>query len=288
MRERRQERAIRRPVELGARLLLATRLVDSGYRLFDRARCELVAGLASDAVLERFNDLAYGATKEYRADSKQFRTYLFPWEERVIAEFFPPPPARILVGGAGGGREAFALARMGYRVVAFDVSAPLAATLAARAPGLQIQAYRAGYGDLPQLFPAGPGAPGARLDELEPFDASILGWISFSHLTREDVRLRALTSFGVATSGPMLISFAALRTAGTGPAGWRARVRRRLPRRPERVPGDMFSAAIGFYHPIDRPELERLARAAGLEVRYLNFEERETNWPHVVLAAGGS
>jgi len=49
----------------------------------------------------------------------------------------------------------------------------------------------------------------------------------------------------------------------------------------------MFSSSIGYYHPVDRPELERLASAAGLEVRYLNFDNRDTNWPHAVLGRSG-
>lgn len=271
-------------VEVGARLLLATRAVDSAWRLFDRARSELVATVASDALLRRFNELAYGSNREYRADAKQFRTYLFPWEEQVIAEFFPAPPARVLIGGAGGGREAFALARMGYRVVAFEPSAPLAATLAGGAPeGAEIEAHRGGYEDLPRLSPALPGGTADRLDRLEPFDASILGWGSFSHLMREDVRVRTLSAFAEATRGPILLSLLAVRDAPPGPPRRFARVRRSLPRRPGRSPDDLFSVHIGYFHRVDRHELARLAGSAGLEIRYLNFDERDTNWPHAVL-----
>jgi hypothetical protein len=251
-------------------------------------RSELVAALASDAVLERYNELAYGANREYRADAEEFRTYLFPWEEHVVAEYFPPPPARLLIGGAGGGRESFALAGMGHRIVAFEPSAPLAATLAAAVPdGCDVQTYRASYQDLPELFPASQGGRATRLGELGPFDASILGWGSFSHLAREESRIRTLSAFGAVTDGPIVISFLALRQVGAAQRKL-ARLRTRLPRRPGRLSGDRFSPSIGYYHPIDRPELERLAAAAGLEVRYLNFDERETTWPHTVLYRAGS
>src|SRR5262245_29124446 len=108
--------------EVGARLILATRFIDESYRLIDRARSTLVLALASDAVLARFNVLAYGRLEAYQLGSSAFR-HLFPWEKNVVATYFPPPPARVLIGGAGGGREVLALAEMGYEVVAFEPSA---------------------------------------------------------------------------------------------------------------------------------------------------------------------
>jgi hypothetical protein len=94
--------------------------VNAAFRRFDRLRATLVQALASDAVLDRCNDLSYGKALSSRPDSTGFRAYLFPWEEQVIDRFFPSSPARILVDGAGGGREVFALAERGYEVVAFQ------------------------------------------------------------------------------------------------------------------------------------------------------------------------
>src|SRR4051794_28023998 len=85
--------------DLGARLILATRIVDAAYRRFDRARALLVIGLAPDAVLDRFNDLAYGGDEAYAATTSAFRAYLFPWEEAAVDRHFPVPPARLLIGG---------------------------------------------------------------------------------------------------------------------------------------------------------------------------------------------
>jgi hypothetical protein len=112
-----------------ARLILGTRLIDKAYRAIDRARSVIVLTLASDEVLDRFNYLAYGLDRTYAPDSTTFRSYLFPWEEKIVEEYFPPPPARLLIGAAGGGREALALARMGYQVLAFEPVPQLASAL---------------------------------------------------------------------------------------------------------------------------------------------------------------
>ena len=95
------------------RLLLSMQSVEKAYSIYTWFVSELALAIASDVVLDRYNDLAYGTNTSYRPDLADFRRYLFPWEEQVIERLFPPPPARILIGGAGGGREVFALARRG-------------------------------------------------------------------------------------------------------------------------------------------------------------------------------
>jgi 2-polyprenyl-3-methyl-5-hydroxy-6-metoxy-1,4-benzoquinol methylase len=254
---------------LGAWLIRASTVVDNGYRRFDRVRSELVAALASDAVLDRFNEIAYGQTQAYLPDAADFRAYLFPWEEAVVREQFPQPPARILVGGAGGGREPLALADMGYEVVAFDPAEPLISALTRRAPA-NVVALEGAYEDMNTLFAEG-----------ETFDAAIVGWGSFSHLRDEPSRVETLRSFGRLTEGPILVSFLALKAGAVAPR--LARLRRVLPRRPDRDAQDIFAVSIGFYHPVDEQEVRRLAKAAGLEVIHLSFDTRDTNWPHVVL-----
>src|SRR5207237_6703831 len=89
----------------GARLILASKSLDRGYRLLDQVRSELVLAFASDATLDRYNDLAYTHSSEYDPESSGFRAYLFPWEEQVIERFFPPPPPRVLGRAAGAGIE---------------------------------------------------------------------------------------------------------------------------------------------------------------------------------------
>src|SRR5262249_6073441 len=162
--------------EACARLILATRFIDKSYRAIDRARSALVLALASDAVLVRFNCLAYSADETYQPGSSTFRRYMFPWEEKIVATYFPPPPARVLIGGAGGGREVLALAEMGYEVVAFEPSAALAAAMADRVTKeLNARVYRASYEDMPRLFPARPKEPCGSLEAEPEFDAAILG-----------------------------------------------------------------------------------------------------------------
>ena len=242
-----------------------------------------MAALASDTVLDRFNDIAYASGRSYRPDSTSFRTSLFPWEEEVIRDFFPNPPAHILVGGAGGGREGIALIELGYSVTAFEPSAELADTLAARAREVEgLTVYRARYEDLPQLEEtSGPGIVG--LDALPQIDAVIAGWGSFSHLRTAERRVAVLESLARATEGPIVVSFVGVYDERQAPASLLGRLRRALPRRRGRNPGDVFSVFIGFYHRASEQETDDLAAAAGLEIVHRNFDTRDTNWPYVVL-----
>jgi hypothetical protein len=268
-----------------ARTLLFSRVLDRLYRATDKGRSELVTALASDAVLDRFNDIAYGSDRAYRPDTSSFRAYLFPWEEEAIRRFFPRPPAHVLVGGAGGGREALALAGLGYRVTAFEPSPELAEALAARAHDEEGTAvYRARYEDLPRLEGTS-GREGADLETLAPVDAVIAGWGSFSHLRTPALRVAVLESLARSTSGPILVSFLGLFDDRREPTSLLGRLRRALPRRRGRGPGDVFSVYIGFFHRTNEREIESLANAAGLEIVHRSFDERDTNWPHVVLRA---
>jgi hypothetical protein len=256
---------------LAARALVLSAGVDRAYRWFDRLRSELVAGLASDDVLDRFNEFAYGGEARYRPDSRAFRESLFPFEESVLAQFFPPPPAHILLGGAGGGREAFALAERGYRVTAFEPGQELFEQLARSRGELPIEAHRGAYEDLARLFPQ---------QAADGFDAAIFGWASFSHVRSHKARLDALREFARLTAGPVLVSFLALKSQ---PTERLARFRRWTPRRADRDPQDVFAMTVGLYHPVDEEEVRSLAKSAGLRVLDLNFDTRETGWPYVVL-----
>jgi hypothetical protein len=266
-----------------ARGLHATRAIDWLYRAAERARSELVAGLASDEVLDRFNNIAYASARSYRPDTSSFRAYLFPWEEEAIRRFFPQPPGHVLVGGAGGGREALALTEHGYRVSAFEPSAGLAEALAARAQHIDgLAVYRARYEDLPQLEGVA-GRTGTDLEALPPIDAAIAGWGSFSHLRTEELRIAALEALARATPGPIVVSFLGLYDDERRSASFLGGLWHALPRREGRSPADAFSVYIGFYHRTNEAEIEGLAAAAGLEIVYRSFDTRDTNWPHVVV-----
>jgi hypothetical protein len=267
-----------------ARIVLATRAVDSAHGRFERLRSDVLAARLSDSTLDRFNDLAYEADSRYRQDGGGFWDYLFPSEEAVWRDFLPPPPARVLIGGAGAGREVAALVERGYDIVAFEPSDVLVERLAARHIE-RTEVYRGAYEDLPYVRRI---ADGQRVDlrSLAPFDAGLFGWGSFSHLRHDQHRVATLRVYGELTDGPVVVSFLRVRPGEDGqhtPA-WH-RLHRRLRRRDGRAPDDRFSAYLGFYHPFSRTEFEAAARGADMAVvrTALGADDR---WPHAVVRRG--
>ncbi len=255
---------------LGARLIRASLLADRAYLLFDRVRARVVLRLASDAVVEVYNDLAYGQSGAYRADSSTFRRGLFRWEEEAVRCFFPSPPARILIGAAGGGREAFALAEMGYEVVAFEASAPLAETLVgAIGEGVRVTAFRARYEDLPRLKPARAGLPGDDLTRLPPFDAAILGWTSLSHVLSAERRVATLKLLAPIVRGPVLVSAFPIPATSSS----------RDPAAPA------FAPHVGVYQPMTTETLASTAAAAGFRILHVDAGTRDGAWLHAVITA---
>jgi hypothetical protein len=148
------------------------------------------------------------------------------------------------------------------------------------ARGVSLQVYRGAYENLPDLDPV-DGGRAVSLAGLPPFDASVIGWGSFSHLRSNHHRVGTLRAFGAATEGPVVVSF--LQLASHRSPGRLAGLRRSLRARRSREPGDAFSVHIGFYHVFDDPEVRDLARRAGLDVVHFSSDDRETNWPHAVL-----
>jgi hypothetical protein len=265
--------------ECFARLILASRFIDKSYSVIERARSALILAFAPEAVVTRFNDLAYSRDVSYNPDSPAFRRGLFAWEEMAIATYFPRPPARVLIGGAGGGREVLAMVEKGYEVTAFEPSAALAAAMSCRfAERLTIEVYRARYEDMPHLFPARPDGPSTTLEAGPGFGAAILGWGSYSHVTTEAQRIRTLSSFARYVRGPILVSFFREphdKEAHTG------RFRRKWLRRDS---SDFFSVYFGFAHNVSIAELEAAAIQAGLKIVHLDMGGRaDVLSPHAVL-----
>ena len=124
---------------------MATGLIDRGYRGFNRLRSKIVLAFAPDEFFDAYNDLVYARKRTYDWVAEG----LHPFEEQAILRHFPPPPGAVLVGAAGAGREALALARQGYRVVAFEPVRPLANWLAEVSVGLPIESFIGRYEDLP-------------------------------------------------------------------------------------------------------------------------------------------
>jgi SAM-dependent methyltransferase len=267
-----------------ARLVRATRVVDRGYRQFDRLRSRMVLAFASERVLRGYNDLAYGRSDCYLVRANE--ASLLPWEEQALERFFPPPPAHILVGGAGSGREAVVLVQRGYRVLAFEPSAPMVRLMvrSAGALGGALQAFRAAYEDLPRLAP-GDGGPPVDLSRFQAFDAALLGLSSFSHLVTDAERLRALQQVAGVTRGPIVVSFflqpgpTAVSPHGTRPPP--GRIRRAIAEWLPATGDDAFSVEIGYFHTFSRDEFEALAGRASLRVVHF---DADGNWNHAVLA----
>lgn len=260
-----------------ARLLLASRMVDVLFRKFEAARVELVLALASDRFLERYNDLAYGATSAYHPGSPDYRDELFAWEQDALSRCFPPPPARVLVGAAGGGREAFALARRGYAVEAFEPSDLVQRMAEARPGGSPVGVFRARYADLPLVRRLDGEL--VRLDSAEPFDAGIVGWGSFSHLVTDEERVSVLRRMADLVAGPVLVSyFGAATVPGTGRATGLRRLR--LAWRGDRRPGYSFTIDVGGFRQLTEPEMRGLADRAGVDVEWIN---PTAVWPHAVV-----
>ncbi|HYN10688.1 MAG TPA: hypothetical protein VES67_25110 [Vicinamibacterales bacterium] len=248
-----------------ARTVWATRIVDRLYGKFNGLRSRLVLGLGSDAFYDAFNDITYAGQPTYRPGSPTFQTELFPWESRIIDAEFPKPPATVIIGGVGGGREALALERRGYRVVAFEPAAPLATALHHSLDGRQtIEVLVGRYQDLPVLrSPNGSAAP-VDLRPRAPFDAAILGWASFSHIRSDAGRVEALRQMGALTAGPIFLSYYSYmedRASLSAPSG-------------------SFAMQVGFFRQLTEAEVRALVAEAGLDVVLLKHDD---GWPCAVV-----
>jgi hypothetical protein len=115
-------------------IVKTTGLIDRGYWGFNRLRSKIVLARGSDDFFDAYNRLAY---------SKQCYDWigagLHLFEEQAISRYFPAPPGAVLIGAAGAGREALALARKGYPIVALEPIRSLAASLSEVSDGLPIE-----------------------------------------------------------------------------------------------------------------------------------------------------
>ena len=161
----------------------------------------------------------------------------------MIARYFPSPPGTVFVGAAGGGREALALARRGYRVIAFEPARPLATSLADCGGELPVETCIGRYEKLPEVNSLTHSSVAVDLRSRAPFAAVILGWASFSHLRSNESCINTLREFGRLTRGPTLVSFFPASTFG-----------------PNTGVGGRFGMGIGYYRTFSGGDIAELAK----------------------------
>jgi S-adenosylmethionine-dependent methyltransferase len=189
---------------------------------------------------------------------------------RALAESLPPPPADILDCGSGPGRYAIDLARQGYQVTAFDLSAENLRHARQRADqaGVALQATVQGTATDLSAF------------EDESFDAVLLMGPLY-HLLDEQERLLALREGRrvLKPGGPLLAAFIGRYSGHMDAAARNPKIVIETPDVAERLltTGKLFSQQVDgpefiayMAHPT---EVEPLVRQAGLELeRLLNLE----------------
>jgi len=258
-----------------------------------KTRDELALLVGDEQFFRAYNEIIYFSQRSYSPRSERFREQLFAWERDAVDKHFPEPPARVLVGGAGGGREAFALAEMGYRVVAFEPATELAVQMAeaARERGGEVEVYAGGYEalwseGLAQGTPDGPTAlpPAA---ELGRFDGILLGWGSFTHVydQRDRQRLFEVCRDLLEPGGVLLASYfsAPEPQDGEQPSrSLRRAIRNALRRAGGHDTNDRFYSHGGFAHYFTTKEIISLSRYSDFEILDLH-DHASGIYPHCVM-----
>ena len=218
---------------------------------------------------------AYARQKRIDRPGSRDETELSDWERAMFDEYLPKPPAKILVGAAGSGREARALARRGYQIMAFDPCAELIAQ-ARRVKTPSVSYLIGSYEDLVQDGSSFSAAVSAEA----PYDAVLLGWGSLSHVSRAQVRIELFRTLGRLSYGPILASY--LPHSSTAAPSRIQRLGAKLGRivSGERIlvdPQDTTVPWAGYSHRFDMRELEDLAKATGF--RFVSLAPGEP-YPH--------
>lgn len=223
----------------------------------------------------------------YAASEPSAAEGLHPWEADWFAQALPQEPGKILVGGAGQGREARHLRRLGHSVFGFDPVMKFVRQ-AARDSGASV--VRGSYEALVTPQSASERAFAGWVEANAPYDAVLLGWVSFTHLPDRKTRQALLSRLAkLCPSGPILLSFW-LSSEGRGqnhPRGrvWSGAGRLTSKLRPDFVPpepGDLFTHR-GFVHLFSEGELEELAEAASLTLDPRGARGSVGTCPHATL-----
>lgn len=209
---------------------------------------------------------------------------LWTWERDWFRSRLPPPPARILVGAAGSGREAIALAELGYQVDAFDP----ATRMVELAEAVLAAPHQVRVGSFEDLSSAVLDLADNQLSVFagNSYDAVLLGWGALSHVIEGTERERLLAaSTALAPDGPVLASFFLRVEATRG-----GRTRRLGAQLGQRIAGARglqseasqieFSTSLGFTQVFAAEELERLASSCDRELVW----DPEPGFPHATFA----
>lgn len=268
--------------------------IDRGLTRAQTAGRQALSGLLIEALsVEEHSDFGVRIYERVLRRDQTSRG-LFPWERAWYEQRLPPAPARILLGAAGSGREAKALAEIGYHVDAFEPGRR-AAALCREAIGNR---GRALVGRYEELTAAVLDDVGTSLEPIahERYDAVILGWGSFSHILDTAEQLRVLQAAArLSPTGPILASFwlkrpqtPTSRALGVGRAVGRSIAGLRGGQRPD-APLDAAAWTLIFAHSYRRERIEELAQAIR---RIAIWRERDElgeqnyNYPHATFVVG--
>lgn len=205
-----------------------------------------------------------------RLYSRQARRYepdagIFDWERHWFGGALPGGPLKLLIGGAGCGREARFFLERGDSVVAFDPVSEFVSTAQLLAQDYANATFLSGgYGDLTQ---AGPLR--SAIEAYGAFDAVLLGWGSFTHITEPALRLdvlRTLRQF--CPSGPVLLSVWTRAAGDRSKRGFASTLGQRLgrqlnPRGASVAEGDWVVSTMGYLYAFTDQELAQLISSAG-------------------------
>ena len=246
-----------KPISLTVRAYLASRR--GLQHLFSAADALLAGfwlGLLDRETLHQVDEQYYSQSTLYVDDSYN-RRGLFAWERAAIETHFQDC-RRLLLIGAGGGREALALARLGYQVDGVECH-----------PGLAAYANRllAAEGLAAHIHPTPRDAVPAHGG---PYDGVIVGWGAYMLIQgrrRRIAFLRALRAQAL-PSAPLLLSFFARQ--GTERryrlVAAMANFLRRLRRRDLAQVGDALEP--NYVHYFTEPELTAELAEAGFDLCY--------------------
>lgn len=216
---------------------------------------------------------------------------LFEWEKKWFEQYLGPGVDKLLIGGAGAGREVKYFLEQNKEIVAFDGSPRLARLGKKKYSDTSTCVFLSlTYEDLFYATSSDAAKGRGLVMDMGPYDAVLLGWGSFTHLTTHTDRV-ALLSFlrEICPSGPVLLSFwMADSQEDVIRSGQADRLGRRLGAviagagdkwQAERR-WDKVSCLGGFGHYFTEEEIRQISQDAGYKVAYLSTSGGK---PHATL-----